>query len=77
MFHETSHGKIHSGKYTGSQQMIEINGAIGEGGGQVLRTSLSLSALTGTPVRIEQIRANRSQPGYVRSTWLLSGQSPN
>ena len=46
-----------------SQQMIEINGAIGEGGGQVLRTSLSLSALTGTPVRIEQIRANRSQPG--------------
>ena len=57
--------------------MIEINGAIGEGGGQVLRTSLSLSALTGTPVRIEQIGLTAASPGYVRSTWLLSGQSPN
>ena len=43
--------------------MIEINGAHGEGGGQILRTSLTLSALTGLPVHIHHIRANRSQPG--------------
>jgi RNA 3'-phosphate cyclase len=43
--------------------MIEINGAHGEGGGQILRSSLTLSALTGMPVHIHHIRANRSQPG--------------
>jgi len=43
--------------------MIEINGAAGEGGGQVIRTSLTLSALTGLPVYIHHIRAHRSQPG--------------
>ena len=41
----------------------DIDGAYGEGGGQVLRTSLALSALTGQPVRIEQIRAGRRKPG--------------
>ena len=43
--------------------MIEINGAQGEGGGQVLRTSLTLSALTGLPLSIHHIRAQRSKPG--------------
>jgi RNA 3'-terminal phosphate cyclase (ATP) len=43
--------------------MIEIDGAYGEGGGQVLRSSLTLSALTGMPVIIRNIRANRSKPG--------------
>lgn len=43
--------------------MIEINGAHGEGGGQIFRSSLTLSALTGMPVHIHHIRANRSQPG--------------
>ena len=43
--------------------MLRIDGSQGEGGGQVLRTSLSLSALTGRPFRIENIRANRSRPG--------------
>jgi RNA 3'-terminal phosphate cyclase (ATP) len=43
--------------------MLIIDGSQGEGGGQVLRTSLSLSALTGRPFRIKNIRANRSQPG--------------
>jgi RNA 3'-terminal phosphate cyclase (ATP) len=43
--------------------MITINGAQGEGGGQVLRTSLSLAALTGRTVRIYDIRAGRSRPG--------------
>jgi RNA 3'-phosphate cyclase len=43
--------------------MIEINGAYGEGGGQILRSSLTLSALTGMSMHIHHIRANRSQPG--------------
>ena len=43
--------------------MIEVNGAQGEGGGQILRTSLALSALTQSPIHIKQIRANRRQPG--------------
>ncbi|MBW4679062.1 MAG: RNA 3'-phosphate cyclase [Microcoleus vaginatus WJT46-NPBG5] len=43
--------------------MIHIDGSYGEGGGQVLRTSLSLSAITGTPIRIEGIRAGRPKPG--------------
>ncbi len=43
--------------------MIEIDGSYGEGGGQVLRTSLSIAAITGQPIRIQHIRANRSKPG--------------
>ncbi|MGD2205141.1 MAG: RNA 3'-terminal phosphate cyclase [Anaerolineae bacterium] len=43
--------------------MIIIDGSYGEGGGQVLRTSLALSAITGQSVRIEQIRARRRKPG--------------
>ena len=43
--------------------MVEIDGARGEGGGQVLRTALSLSAITGQAVRIENVRARRSKPG--------------
>ena len=43
--------------------MIEIDGSYGEGGGQILRTSVSLSALTLKPVRVTNIRANRPQPG--------------
>lgn len=42
---------------------LTIDGSEGEGGGQVLRTSLSLSALTGRPLRLVNIRAGRSQPG--------------
>jgi RNA 3'-terminal phosphate cyclase (ATP) len=43
--------------------MLEIDGSYGEGGGQVLRTSLSLAAITGQPIRIEHIRAKRQKPG--------------
>jgi RNA 3'-terminal phosphate cyclase (ATP) len=46
--------------------MIVIDGSEGEGGGQVLRTALSLSLVTGKPFRIENIRANRSRPGVMR-----------
>jgi RNA 3'-terminal phosphate cyclase (ATP) len=43
--------------------MIEIDGSYGEGGGQILRTSLALSALTGKPVRVHHIRSARKAPG--------------
>ena len=46
--------------------MIEIDGARGEGGGQVLRTSLTLAAVLGQPLRVTRIRANRSRPGLMR-----------
>lgn len=43
--------------------MLTIDGSYGEGGGQVLRTSLALASLTGQPVRIDNIRAGRRKPG--------------
>jgi RNA 3'-phosphate cyclase len=43
--------------------MIEIDGAMGEGGGQILRTSLALSLLTGQAFHLRRIRANRDRPG--------------
>jgi len=43
--------------------MITIDGSFGEGGGQVLRTSLSLSTITGQPLHLYNIRAGRSKPG--------------
>jgi RNA 3'-terminal phosphate cyclase (ATP) len=46
--------------------MIQLDGAMGEGGGQILRTSLGLSMVTGKPFRIENIRANREKPGLLR-----------
>jgi RNA 3'-terminal phosphate cyclase (ATP) len=46
--------------------MIVIDGSEGEGGGQILRTALSLSLVTGQPFRIENIRANRARSGVMR-----------
>lgn len=43
--------------------MIAIDGSYGEGGGQVLRTSLTLTSLLGLPMCIEKIRAGRKKPG--------------
>ncbi len=43
--------------------MIEIDGSYGEGGGQIIRTSVALSAVTGEPVRIFNIRKSRPKPG--------------
>ncbi len=43
--------------------MMEIDGSYGEGGGQILRTSIALSAISGKAVTIENIRANRRTPG--------------
>src|SRR3989339_660607 len=47
-------------------EFVEIDGSVGEGGGQVLRTTLSLSCITGKPVRIFNIRKNRPKPGLMR-----------
>lgn len=49
-----------------TKTMIRIDGSLGEGGGQILRSSLSLSLATGKPFRIENIRANRQKPGLLR-----------
>jgi RNA 3'-terminal phosphate cyclase (ATP) len=46
--------------------MVRIDGSKGEGGGQVLRTSLALSLVTGTPFQMVNIRAGRKKPGLLR-----------
>lgn len=45
--------------------MIAIDGSEGEGGGQILRTTLALSLITGQPIRMEKIRAGRKKPGLL------------
>lgn len=59
---------------------IEIDGSEGEGGGQILRTSLALSVITGTPVLFRNVRAKRAKPGLrrqhlaaVRAAGTISG----
>jgi RNA 3'-terminal phosphate cyclase (ATP) len=46
--------------------MIILDGSQGEGGGQILRTALTLSMITGQPFRIEKLRAGRKKPGLLR-----------
>lgn len=60
--------------------MIQIDGSEGEGGGQILRSSLALSLLTGKPFKLINIRANRPKPGLaaqhlacVRAASQISG----
>ena len=47
-------------------ELITIDGSKGEGGGQVLRTSLTLSMITGRPLQMVNIRAKRKKPGLMR-----------
>src|SRR5262245_52353366 len=44
-------------------KMIDIDGSRGEGGGQMLRTSLALSLMTGQAFHMRNIRAGRAKPG--------------
>ncbi|WP_309574144.1 RNA 3'-terminal phosphate cyclase, partial [Klebsiella pneumoniae] len=47
------------------KRMITLDGAQGEGGGQILRSALSLSMITGQPFEIIGIRAGRAKPGLL------------
>ena len=49
-----------------SNKTLRIDGSIGEGGGQILRTALSLSMITGIPFELTNIRAGRKKPGLMR-----------
>lgn len=49
-----------------NQETVNIDGSQGEGGGQILRTALALSLVTGKPFAIEGIRAGRKKPGLMR-----------
>jgi len=48
------------------EEKVFIDGSFGEGGGQILRTSLALSCITGKALRIENIRAKRRNPGLAK-----------
>ena len=47
-------------------EFLDVDGSYGEGGGQILRTSLALSLITGRPVHVSKIRAGRETPGLKR-----------
>jgi len=46
--------------------MLQIDGSKGEGGGQIVRSSLALAMLTGQPITIRDLRAGRPKPGLAR-----------
>lgn len=49
-----------------ANKALDLDGSQGEGGGQILRSALTLSMITGRPFRIERIRARRPKPGLLR-----------
>ena len=53
-----------------ADDIITIDGSMGEGGGQILRAALALSMALGRPFRLENIRANREKPGLRRQHLL-------
>jgi hypothetical protein len=46
--------------------MIHLDGSMGEGGGQILRSALSLALITGQPFLLENVRKQRAKPGLQR-----------
>ncbi|MGI9517707.1 MAG: RNA 3'-terminal phosphate cyclase, partial [Pirellulaceae bacterium] len=46
--------------------MLLIDGSQGEGGGQIIRSALALSAVTGKAFEVRNIRAGRKTPGLLR-----------
>lgn len=48
------------------EDFVKIDGSLGEGGGQVLRTALSVSAIMGTEIALTKIRTGRTKPGLKR-----------
>jgi RNA 3'-terminal phosphate cyclase (ATP) len=46
-------------------QLVQIDGSLGEGGGQILRTSLSMSVISGSGFHISNIRSTRKKPGLM------------
>lgn len=54
----------------------EIDGGWGEGGGQVIRTAVALAAITHTPIRVHNVRANQRPLGWRRNIWRPGAQSP-
>src|SRR5207244_5116741 len=52
--------------------MLDIDGSFGEGGGQIVRSSLALSLLTGKPFRLRKVRANRLPKPGLRPQHLAS-----
>lgn len=49
-----------------NNRLITIDGSHGEGGGQIIRSALTLSMLTGTPIHLTNIRAGRKKSGLMR-----------
>jgi RNA 3'-terminal phosphate cyclase (ATP) len=49
-----------------SEDVVSIDGSLGEGGGQILRTSLALSLCLGRPFQIRGVRSGRKRPGLMR-----------
>lgn len=58
--HVVAHGHVVAGGH------VRVDGAAGEGGGQILRNALALSLATGRSFTIEGIRAGRASPGLLR-----------
>ena len=51
--------------------MLEINGAYGEGGGQILRNAVAFSVLTNKPIKVTNIRENRPNPGIKAQHYIV------
>lgn len=49
-----------------TETLIQLDGSLGEGGGQVLRSALAMSLATGRGFRLRNVRANRDKPGLMR-----------